>query len=156
MPSTSQQTLPHSYQFLSILITVLLLSASLREDPRSEPFQSISSQANSGNERHLDRSSGQFHPPPRREIPLFRFTLAAPTFSRVQFQNKFSQKMSKHGSIFDPEKCTSTHHVYHAFHHVLSTKEPRVSPIIRKNPSKNHIKKAAENIGGFFLPKQIF
>src|SRR5216683_3117416 len=39
--------------------------------------------------------------------------------------------------IYCAEKWLSTVHVYHALHHNLTTKTPRLVPAFRKNPCKN-------------------
>src|SRR5216683_4918720 len=46
---------------------------------------------------------------------------------------------------FASELSAFNHHVYHAFHHVLSTKKPQIPPIFRKTPPKNHHRKKRAN-----------
>jgi hypothetical protein len=40
--------------------------------------------------------------------------------------------------FFNVEKRPSAHHVYHAFHHNLTTKKPRPTLPFLKKPRKNH------------------
>src|ERR1700753_3584436 len=42
------------------------------------------------------------------------------------------------GVFFSNKKRPSTHHVYHAFHHKMTTKTPRSTTTIPQNPLQKH------------------
>jgi hypothetical protein len=48
--------------------------------------------------------------------------------------------------FFDAEKCQSTHHNYHAFHHNPTIKKPRSAHQFPQNPCKNTDPPSPKNI----------
>jgi hypothetical protein len=43
-------------------------------------------------------------------------------------------KVGDSGSFFGGKNCPSRHHVYHAIHHVFTTKTPQENSIFSENP----------------------
>jgi hypothetical protein len=64
--------------------------------------------------------------------------------------------VGKIGVVFDSKQAPQTHHVYHAFHHVLTTKKPRSCTLISQNTPQKRPKTAKDRgriPPQFFLPK---
>jgi hypothetical protein len=55
-------------------------------------------------------------------------------------------KLQKVGMFFEAEKCPSTHHNYHAFHHNPTIKKPRSAHQFPQNPLQKHLSTSTENI----------
>jgi hypothetical protein len=51
---------------------------------------------------------------------------------------KTENKLQKVGIFLEAEKCPSTHHNYHAFHHNLTIKKPRSANQFPQNPLQKH------------------
>jgi hypothetical protein len=66
------------------------------------------------------------------------------TPARAGIQNK----LEKSGMFSTTKNRQSTNHLYHAFHHKLTTKTPDLSQEFRENPCKSVAPPHQEKIGG--------
>jgi hypothetical protein len=57
--------------------------------------------------------------------------------------------LKKVACFLEPQKCGSTHHVYHAFHHNDTTFLPSPTPRKSQNPQQKRFSRRTE----FFLQK---
>jgi hypothetical protein len=59
---------------------------------------------------------------------------------------KPENKVERSGVFFEAEKCPSTHHVYHAFHHDGTIKKATFcTPFFSKTPAKTPIRHRKKN-----------